>query len=1060
MPEQELPPQGSPSPWIQGPLSEPERERLAHLLSVLVALDVLFGALFLLTALRWGDLRMGFLAAAVALMGAPLYRARRRLDEGEPRAAMMGLGHAILGFSVVSALILPSLAAAMVLLLVVAGLLVLPFAQGTALRRFLALSGLAALPVAAAPALIPPPPDTPPGVLAALGAATLLAALGFLGFLLVHARRRLEERTAEADAERSRLRLALESLQHPVLLTDKAGRIQLLNAAARDLLPLAAVGEPLAAHLSLRAGPGGDLLAPADARPLELPADAVAMLPDGRQLEIAGMLTPLGGGEGLALALRDATFERALQMLRIERATLLATSASAELLASFAHDIRTPLHALLGFVDLLCEDPGQSYLLPDLHQASSHLRHLAEQYLDYAQVEHRRFDLHPVRLDLAAAVQESIALLPPHDLRIRVEIPPAVSFAILDETRLKQVFINLLSNAVRHTPPGGAITVRCAPTDSEHLRFTVEDTGEGFPPEVAAGLFAPFTRHPSERSGKGAGLGLSIVQRLVEAMGGTVQAWSAPGQGARFTFVLPRDLRAVLPRTPRSQPADSPGVDTLTLLRRTVESLDESVEISNAAGHLLYVNPAFERLTGYAAREALGRTPAQLLRSNVHPTAFFDEIWDVISGGRTWRGRMVSRHRDGHLLHQDTVISPVRDVSGAITHFVALKRDVSQELDLESRLRQVERLISGVAHQLNNPLTAIIGDLTLLQEYAAAAPPDAAREAAELITDIRDSAWRMRDIVRSLRALSQPERGGLDAVDVRPLLDAAVEVIAPLAADRARIVTRYEPLPLVRASRAGLAQLFQHLLASACQAIPPGSPGQHEIRISAAPGAAGEVLVSIIDTGAGLEMGLPLASSLARQCGGTLVLEPATDGSVARLILAAIPPPAASAASLAGIALPAPDPSQGARERGEAVTASPSLIPAPASPPADPPGPRPGRLRVLSIDDEKLILKLVRNGLRAHDVTSCASATEALPRLLAEDWDVVLCDMMMPGMNGMELHARVCAARPELASRFVFATGGATLPEVTDFLARVRPRTLHKPFSISELQGAIASFAP
>lgn len=115
-----------------------------------------------------------------------------------------------------------------------------------------------------------------------------------------------------------------------------------------------------------------------------------------------------------------------------------------------------------------------------------------------------------------------------------------------------------------------------------------------------------------------------------------------------------------------------------------------------------------------------------------------------------------------------------------------------------------------------------------------------------------------------------------------------------------------------------------------------------------------------------------------------------------------------------------------------------------------------GPARILAIDDEALILRMMRRALKSYDVETATGGDEALPRLLTEDWDLILCDLMMPGMTGMELHRRVAEERPELAGRFVFVSGGVTIPEVADWLATTDARVLAKPFQLAQLNGAVA----
>jgi sigma-B regulation protein RsbU (phosphoserine phosphatase) len=132
------------------------------------------------------------------------------------------------------------------------------------------------------------------------------------------------------------------------------------------------------------------------------------------------------------------------------------------------------------------------------------------------------------------------------------------------------------------------------------------------------------------------------------------------------------------------------------LLGMAMAQAGDSVEITDSDDRLLYVNPAFTRLTGYTPEEALGRVPAELLRSDRHDAAFFAEIEATLHAGRAWTGQIVSRHKDGHLIHQEATISPIHDARGRFTHVVAVKRDVTDRIRAEAALEESRRTHQAV----------------------------------------------------------------------------------------------------------------------------------------------------------------------------------------------------------------------------------------------------------------------------------------------------------------------------------------------------------------------------
>ncbi|MBI5240248.1 MAG: PAS domain S-box protein, partial [Elusimicrobia bacterium] len=157
------------------------------------------------------------------------------------------------------------------------------------------------------------------------------------------------------------------------------------------------------------------------------------------------------------------------------------------------------------------------------------------------------------------------------------------------------------------------------------------------------------------------------------------------------------------------------------LLFTTIEQAGETVVITDPDSRILYVNPAFTKVTGYSREEAVGKTP-RLLKSGAHDDAFFKQLWQTVTAGQVWRGRITNRKKDGSLYLDETAISPVHDASGRIVNFVAVRHDVTAEVEREGQLRQAQKmeaiglLAGGVAHDVNNMLTLILGYNYLLME--------------------------------------------------------------------------------------------------------------------------------------------------------------------------------------------------------------------------------------------------------------------------------------------------------------------------------------------------------
>ncbi len=281
-------------------------------------------------------------------------------------------------------------------------------------------------------------------------------------------------------------------------------------------------------------------------------------------------------------------------------------------------------------------------------------------------------------------------------------------------------------------------------------------------------------------------------------------------------------------------------------------------------------------------------------------------------------------------------------------------------------------------------------------------------------------------------------------LDLREVLESAIRMTFHELRQKARLVKAYRPVPNVWADEGRLAQVFINLLVNAAQAIPAGDTADNEIRVSLATGPDGQAVVEIRDTGVGIPvevlgrvfdpffttkavgegtgLGLSISHNIVSALGGSMEVESVVGrGSLFRVIL---PPGAPTAPS-----------------------------PAPAKPaPVGEFGPG----KVLIVDDDPLVAQTLRRALREHDVTTAANGRQALELLgSARDFDVVVCDLMMPVMTGMELHAVLARERPDLAARMVFITGGAFTPAARAFLNQVPNPRLDKPFSSDRLRAAV-----
>jgi signal transduction histidine kinase len=363
-----------------------------------------------------------------------------------------------------------------------------------------------------------------------------------------------------------------------------------------------------------------------------------------------------------------------------------------------------------------------------------------------------------------------------------------------------------------------------------------------------------------------------------------------------------------------------------------------------------------------------------------------------------------------------------------------------------SRMVALGTLSAGVAHEINNPLAVVMANVQflddMLQEVADQLGPGQRAELVEILVDTVDGLSRIRRIVRDLGTFSRAgERDDLAAINVRTVMEAALNLARNHVGQRATVVREYGPAPLVLASEPRLAQVFLNLLINAAQAIPEGVRASNEICVRTGTDERGHAFAEVGDSGVGIP-----AEHLPRLFDPFFTTKAQGEGTGLGLSICH-----GIVSELGGQITVHSQPGQGSTFR---VTLPPGAAHARArtqTPPID--APVPARGRILIIDDEPAVARALARLLDGHEVHVAGGGREAMA-VLARDpgFDAVFCDIMMADVSGIELFAHVQAAHPALAARFVFMTAGTFTPRAQAFAEEHSRVCLEKPLNEGVLQ--------
>jgi signal transduction histidine kinase/CheY-like chemotaxis protein len=454
-----------------------------------------------------------------------------------------------------------------------------------------------------------------------------------------------------------------------------------------------------------------------------------------------------------------------------------------------------------------------------------------------------------------------------------------------------------------------------------------------------------------------------------------------------------------------------------------------------------------------AACEVLARTEPQLIGLDLRElTGDVDKaLLDPLLAAEAGPVEITLRRLDGKSFAASLKATPIPEGSAGTR--VLLIRDISGERDLQTRLALADRLAAigtlaaGTAHEINNPLTFVLANAEMLGEELERArdaiDPAVLQSWMELVGEVRTGADRIGRIVKDLMTLARERRGDEAAVDIGDTLERCIAMANNELRHRANVVRDLAATQRVLASEGRIFQVFLNLIINASQAIPEGHVDDNEIRIATRDDGS-DVVVEVSDTGVGIDkavvgkiftpffttkevgrgtgLGLSISLGIVANLGGTIEVESEPGkGTTFRVRLPAMQAAAAS------------------DEQVESTEATP-------------------RLRVLLVDDEVRVANGLARALGAHHVELAYSGRAALEQIEAHDFDVVLCDLMMPDVTGIELYTKLVAAGNPITERFLFITGGVFSEQSRAFLEEIGDaRWLSKPVAISELRRRVTA---
>ncbi|MGK2858633.1 MAG: response regulator [Thermoanaerobaculia bacterium] len=484
------------------------------------------------------------------------------------------------------------------------------------------------------------------------------------------------------------------------------------------------------------------------------------------------------------------------------------------------------------------------------------------------------------------------------------------------------------------------------------------------------------------------------------------------------------------------------------MLATAVEQAAESIVITDVSGSILYVNPAFERATGYTREEAIGQTP-RLLKSGKQTPEFYRNMWEVLGRGEVWSDHFVNRRRNGTLFEEEATISPVRNEAGEIVSYVAVKRDITREVELKDQLTQsqkmdaVGRLAGGVAHDFNNILGIISGYAEIVHNGLGERDP-----LKERVEQILRAAERAAGLTRQLLAFGRRQVLQPKILELNSVVSEMDKMLRRLIGEDIELTTQLEPrLGAVKADAGQIEQILMNLVVNSRDAMADGGRITVETRnVELAEGGAAAaspgqyVMVAVSDTGEGMD-----AATQAQIFEPFFTTKPIGKGTGLGL------------STVYGIVQQSGGFIRVASEPGRGTTFSvyfPRVDQAVDLEQKELAGAlKRGVETVLLVEDEEMLREMLREGLEGSGYTVLEAGDGPAALQIAERHpapiELLLTDMLMPGMTGQRVAKLVTESRPGI--KVLYMSGYSDESVLGNGLTGERSGFLSKPFGIETL---------